>query len=97
MLRDVLSINFSSFSIGRYLEARAGDAAMLDLLKPTAPFQRRRKMFGAAQPIGSAAAQAGSAGAVSPRGEDAKPEAHANEPGPKARDPSPSTIMAAGS
>ena len=45
MLRDVLSVNFSSFSIGRYLEARAGDAAMLDLLKPTAPFQRRRKNF----------------------------------------------------
>ena len=43
MLRDILSINFSSFSIGRYLEARAGDAAMLDLLKPKAPFQPRSK------------------------------------------------------
>ena len=43
MLRDVLSINFSTFSIGRYLEARAGDAALLEMLQPRAPYQRRRR------------------------------------------------------
>ena len=43
MLRDVLSIGFDTFSIGRYLEARAGDAALLEMLKPSAPYQRRKR------------------------------------------------------
>jgi len=54
--RDILSLLFSAnhdtqFSIGRFLEVRCGDAAVLDLLKPTAPYvkpkrRRRRKKEG---------------------------------------------------
>ena len=44
MLREVVSLTFGGgVAIGRFLEARAGDAALLDLLKPSAPFQRRRR------------------------------------------------------
>ena len=47
--RQILSLNFlkseaaRSFSIGRYLEVRCGDAAMLDLLKPAAPYVRPKQ------------------------------------------------------
>jgi helicase MOV-10 len=40
MHRDILSLNFGSFCIGRYLEARSGDAALHELLKPRGPYVR---------------------------------------------------------
>ena len=40
---DTLSLNFFTFSIGRFLAARCGDADLLDDLAPTAPFTRRRR------------------------------------------------------
>lgn len=43
MHRDILSLSFGGFSIGRYIEARCGDAALLDMLKPASPFVRQPK------------------------------------------------------
>ena len=40
MHRDILSLHFGSFCIGRYLEARSGDAALHELLKPRGPYVR---------------------------------------------------------
>ena len=42
--RDILSINFDgTFTIGRYLEARCGDADLHDLLKPQAPYVKPKR------------------------------------------------------
>ena len=43
MSYDTLSINFGSFTIGRFLEACCGDAELLSSLAPTAPYQKQRK------------------------------------------------------
>lgn len=43
MNRDILELNFHTFSIARFLEIQAGSAELLDALKPTAPYQRRRR------------------------------------------------------
>ena len=50
MCRDLLSISMSSssgshqtFSIGRFIDVRCGDAALLDLLKPSGPFVKPRR------------------------------------------------------
>ena len=43
VVRDVLSLEFGQFSIGRFLEARCGDAAVLESLRPSAPLVRRKR------------------------------------------------------
>ena len=43
MCYDTLSLNFGRFTIGRFLAASCGDAALLDELAPTAPYRKQRK------------------------------------------------------
>ena len=45
--RDILMLNFGGFRIGRYLEVRSGDAALLELLKPKAPYvpNKRKRLL----------------------------------------------------
>ena len=38
-----MDVKCGKFSIGRYVDIRAGDAAVLELLKPTAPYERKKK------------------------------------------------------
>ena len=41
--RDLLELDFGAFSVGRFLELSAGDAALHDALKPTAPFKKNKR------------------------------------------------------
>jgi hypothetical protein len=41
--RDLLELDFGAFSVGRFLELSAGDAALHDALKPVAPFERKKR------------------------------------------------------
>ena len=43
MSRDIISLHFGDFTIGRYLQVRCGDPDALGELAPTAPFQKRRR------------------------------------------------------
>jgi helicase MOV-10 len=50
--KDILTLSFGGFSIGRFLELRAGDENLYELLKPTAPYkpaQRKRKKLTAVE------------------------------------------------
>lgn len=44
--RDLLELDFGTFSVGRFLELSGGDAALHDALKPTAPFKKVKRQRG---------------------------------------------------
>ena len=51
MAYDTLSLVFDAFAIGRFLQLRCGDLDLLDDLKPSAPYVKRKRRARAPEPL----------------------------------------------